>query len=74
MTTDPLAVDYNAERYEAAALACLRSDDLTTRALDWASTHAWKHSALVESIVAWFTESPEFDLWVEDVVDGEDTP
>jgi hypothetical protein len=72
MNTDPPTVDTATERYEAACLACLRSDELTERAIEWASHHAWRHAALVETIVDYYTESPYFETWIQDVVDGED--
>jgi len=52
---------------------CMTSDQLTERALDWLSTHAWEHTALVEHAVDYFVDSPEFATWMQDVADGEDT-
>lgn len=63
--------DTRAEVLELAAEECLRSDQLTEKALDWSIDHAIEHPALVELIVAYYTESPQFGSWVEDVADGE---
>ena len=52
---------------------CMESDQLTERALDWMSTHAWKHPALIDHAVDYFVDSPEFAMWMKDVFDGEDT-
>ena len=72
MNTDPPTVDIDGERLDAATAACVNSDDLTTRAMDWVGVHGYRHATLVDSIVDHFLESPEFDQWAADVADGED--
>jgi hypothetical protein len=65
-------IDTRAEAIELAAEACLHSDQLVLRALDWVGTNGRSHSALVEHIVDYYVDSPQFATWVVDVADGED--
>ena len=65
-------IDHATERYQQAEAACLRSDDLQGKALDWASLHAHEHAALMDQIVQTYVATADFDTWVEDVADGVD--
>jgi hypothetical protein len=65
-------IDTKGEAIDAAAEACLKSDDLVTRAMDWVGTFGYDHAHLVEAIVDAFRASPQFDTWAMDVCDGAD--
>ena len=69
----PASLEPPEDPKEAAYERCAESDQLEQRAIDWAATHAWQHADLVETIVDHYLQSPEFDLWVDDVHEGEDT-
>ena len=66
------AHDVDAERQQQAEAACLRSDQLETRALDWFAS-ADKPAQVVDLVVNYFVESSVFTDWVNDCLDGEDT-
>jgi len=66
-------IDHDTELQQWATDACLKSSQLTERALDWAATNIWQHEAIVAQIVAVYVTSDAFDTWATDVADGADT-
>ena len=49
----------------------INSDRFITDALDWVGGHGHEHAKLMDVIIDYYCESPQFRTVVEDVMDGE---
>jgi hypothetical protein len=55
---------------EGPAIAYIRSDRFVTDAVDWASTGAHRHAALMELIQDFYADSPECNTMIDDIAAG----